>query len=181
MHSSAVGWKAECNLEMSKPEANWSHLFFVVLTLVVMAGCDGRPARVPVSGQVLLDGKPLSYGQVLFIPDIGRQSTGTLDTEGKFTMTCLQPNDGVIVGNLAIAVLSGEPKSATKTYWHAPPKYADPKTSEITKNITEDTKNLLIELTWKDNPPGHPFLEVQKAEEEGDLASPSSRRKSSSK
>jgi hypothetical protein len=165
---------------MGKREKNWSHLFLLVLAINLLAGCDGRPARVPVSGQVLLDGKPLGYGQVLFIPDIGRQSTGTLDSEGKFTMTCLQPNDGVIVGNLTIAVLSGEAKSPTKVFWHAPKKYSDPQTSGISKSITENTENLLIELTWKDNPPGHPFLEVQAAEEEGDLASPSSRKKSSS-
>ena len=34
-----------------------------------MAGCgDGRPTRVPVSGQVLIDGAPLTHGYVRFTP-----------------------------------------------------------------------------------------------------------------
>ena len=36
---------------------------------VMLVGCDdGRPQRLKVSGQVLIDGKPLTHGYVRFVP-----------------------------------------------------------------------------------------------------------------
>ncbi|QDT00957.1 hypothetical protein HG15A2_42990 [Adhaeretor mobilis] len=49
----------------------------VVLTLGLLSGCgDGRPERVAVSGVVLIDGKPLTHGSVLFVPGQGRPGGG---------------------------------------------------------------------------------------------------------
>src|SRR5690242_13923202 len=60
-----------------------------LLAMAVIAGCsDGRPARVPISGQVLIDGQPLKFGVVKFIPDNGRPSSGNLDENGRFTLHC---------------------------------------------------------------------------------------------
>jgi len=58
---------------------NSPHLLLLFLLSLFAIGCsDGRPDRVPVSGQVLIDGKPLTCGGVTFIPDGHRASHGTI-------------------------------------------------------------------------------------------------------
>ncbi len=46
-----------------------SLILLTTLSVVVLPGCgDGRPTRVPISGQVLIDGKPLTTGAVRLVP-----------------------------------------------------------------------------------------------------------------
>src|SRR3954464_6242194 len=78
------------------------------IALLVGPGCDKRPARVPVSGQVLIDGEPLKYGAVIFIPEGGRSSMGPLDQNGHFSLTCFTPNDGALIGSHRVQVLASE-------------------------------------------------------------------------
>ena len=123
-----------------------------------LAGCgDGRPTRVPVSGHVLIDGKPLTYGYVEFAPANSRASTGGLDQDGKFVLTCFEPGDGVVPGKQRIAVRAQEPIGAENMKWHAPKKYADMDSSGLTQDITGPTDSVVINLTW-DGAPG-PFVE----------------------
>src|SRR5690348_8737102 len=86
---------------------------FSVLAIVALAvsnGCgDGRPTRVPVSGQVLIDGKPLTFGYVRFAPADTRASTGSLDSQGHFKLTCFQPGDGAVFGLHQVTVMGQEP------------------------------------------------------------------------
>ena len=60
----------------------------------MFAGCgDSRPARVPVSGTVLIDGAPLKMGSVMFIHPDSRPSAGMIDGSGNFRLTnSLDPN-----------------------------------------------------------------------------------------
>lgn len=146
-------------MQTTKKEFVLFGLIIFVIAISSLLGCNKRPSRVPVKGQVLLDGKPLSYGQIVFVPDNGRKSTGKLDSEGRFTLTCLDPDDGAMLGNQTVEILAGEEKSATKMFWHAPKKYSSYNTSGIKKVITEKTDNLLVEITWKGNPPGKPYIE----------------------
>ncbi len=39
----------------------------VAMSSVLALGCNDGPEVVPVAGQVLIDGKPLPYGTVMFI------------------------------------------------------------------------------------------------------------------
>lgn len=131
-------------------------LFLVALFLVTGCG-DGRPTRVPVSGQVLIDGKPLAFGSIRFIPADSRASQSTIDENGRFTLNCYEKNDGVVVGTHTVTVLACKPISKTLVRWHAPRKYSDSVTSDITKEVLEPTDNMKIELTWDG---GQPFDEV---------------------
>lgn len=133
---------------------NW-----LLLLLLVAAGCDSRPKRVPVSGKVLIDGAPLAFGAVVFIPEGGRQSTGSIDANGNFKLTCFEPNDGALVGKHHVQVLGNEPINNTTIKWHAPKKYADRQTSDLKEDITGPTDTLVINLTWKGSPPEKPFVE----------------------
>ncbi len=125
--------------------------------LFLAAGCgDGRPTRVTVSGQVLIDGKPLTVGTVKFVPAGARPSSGKLDEHGRFTLTCYDGGDGVVPGTHRAQISSMEVISASKVRWLAPPKYADFRTSGLSYEINEPTDDLKIELTWDG---GKPFIQ----------------------
>ena len=65
------------------------HLWLMVL-LIDGGGCgDRRPARVPVSGTVLIDGAAVTRGSIKFVPEHGRPFHSAKSVEdGRFTLTC---------------------------------------------------------------------------------------------
>jgi len=124
---------------------------------LVLAGCgDGRPTRVPVSGQVLIDGQPLTHGNVRFVPQHGRVSTGKLDSDGHFVLTCFENGDGAIVGRHRVAVVAAEQINDEQMQWFAPKKYAHYGTSNLEEEINGPTDSVTINLTWDG---GQPFVE----------------------
>jgi hypothetical protein len=121
-------------------------------------GCgDGRPARVPVSGRVLIEGQPLTHGYVRFAPSNSRASTGQLDSSGHFVLSCFEPGDGAVIGMHNVSVMAQEPIGQESIKWHAPKKYADPDTSKLTQEIIGPTDSIVINLTWGSQP--GPFTE----------------------
>lgn len=129
----------------------------IALVFACLVGCsDGRPERLKASGRVMIDGSPLKFGSVLFIPDNGRPAAGSLDMEGRFTLTCFDPNDGIIPGKYRVQIKGTEPIGEDAQRWHAPTKYANVKTSGLVQEISEATDSLLFELTWDG---GKPFVE----------------------
>ena len=131
-----------------------SVLFLVVATLIV--GCDSRPKRVPVAGQVLIDGKPLELGTITLVPQGARPSMGKIGKDGRFVLTCYEGDDGVIPGTHRVAVSANKGKGDTALEWFAPKKYADFRKSGLTVTIGEENQDLKIELTWDG---GKPFVE----------------------
>ena len=129
-----------------------------LLACVVAAGCgDDRPTRVPVSGSVLIDGKPLTIGSIRFVPAEGRMSTGVLDSNGRFTLSCFDNNDGAVPGLHQVAVNGLERFSDWEVRWHAPKKYMNEETSGLTQKISEPTDDVVINLTWAGK---RPFTEI---------------------
>lgn len=142
------------------PGARLLVILVLVATIGAVMGCgDGHPPRLEVSGQVLIDGEPLTYGTVRFVPKGARPSVGKLDENGHFTLSCYGNEDGVIPGVHQVQVHAGEPLSGTKVMWHAPKKYALFKSSPLKQEITESTDSLVINLTWDG---GKPFVERRK-------------------
>lgn len=124
----------------------------------LLLGCgDGRPSRVPVSGQVLIDGQPLKHGVVSFVPTGARASFGKLDDQGRFTLGCFEQADGAVVGLHRVQVAADEAVGEIRTRWHAPKKYADYKTSGLEREVSVSTDSLRIELSWDG---GKPFIET---------------------
>lgn len=120
-------------------------------------GCgDGRPERVAVSGTVTIDGKPLTQGNIKFVPTGARPSAGKLDDNGRFTLTCYDGDDGAVPGQHRVAISASKILSESKIQWFAPKKYADFRTSNLEYEITEPTDDLKIELSWDG---GKPFIE----------------------
>lgn len=129
----------------------------ILLSVVAIAGCsDGRPTRINVSGQVLIDGQPLTQGIVQFVPIGARPSAGNLDTEGRFTLTCYDGGDGIVPGTHQVMIAAKEIIGESKVRWLAPPKYADFRTSGLAFELYEPTDDLKIEITWDG---GKPFIE----------------------
>lgn len=115
--------------------------------VLALAGCGGGgPKIVPVSGVVTLDGQPLAYGHVQVLPAGWRPASGKLDGNGRFTLTTTTPNDGCPIGTHPAVVLAGESVTPDTMKWHAPSKYADVATSQLTVTITGPTDDLKIEL-----------------------------------
>jgi hypothetical protein len=135
-----------------------------LVALLFAAGCNSRPTCVPVSGKVQIDGEALKCGAVIFIPNGGRQSSGIIDANGQFKLTCFEPDDGALPGTHRIQIYPNESINATTMKWHAPKKYINPETSGLTQEIKGSTDSIVIDLTWKGNTPDKPFIEMSETD-----------------
>lgn len=149
---------------------NYKILFLcacLIVSTTLLAGCgDGRGARVPVTGTVSIDGSPLKFGSVTFLPvsnDGGpkRAGGGSLDESGRFQISSFTPNDGLMVGKYEVMVMGVEPVSSTSQKWHAPKKYSVAATSGLTAEVSadEEKNELKFELSWEGEKPSEPFVE----------------------
>jgi hypothetical protein len=125
-----------------------------IAALVLVCGCaagcsDGLPPRVPVAGKVTIDGQPVTFGSIRFVPtDGGRLATAQIGKDGSFTLTAYKLNDGCVPGTHRVAVYSVEEVNDTMGRWYVPRKYSIANSSGLNYTITEPTDSLKIELTW---------------------------------
>ncbi|WP_425396061.1 hypothetical protein [Aeoliella sp.] len=133
-------------------------LVLVCGLLLMAVGCGGGgPKRVPVSGRVTIDGKPLKYGRIFVFPQGVRASQGILDADGRFELMAYKQGDGVALGTHVVTIDAGEILSETDTKWHAPKKYLDPATSELSMVVEGPAADIEISLSWEG---GKPFVET---------------------
>jgi len=129
----------------------------ILLSLTLLVGCrDSRPDRVPVSGQVLIDGQPLTQGYIRLIAKNARPSGGRIGPDGHFQLGCFEKDDGAVLGTHKVTVSATEQLSSTSQRWLVPPKYGNPETSGLTATIDGPTDSLKIELSWEG---GAPYVE----------------------
>jgi hypothetical protein len=138
----------------------------ISIFLLAMVGCkqSSLSGLVPAVGTVTHDGKTVGNATIVFIPANNtegmRSASGTTDTNGKFTMTTLVPNDGVFPGEYVVTIDKvesiGEYKvdekhkvtDTTQIINHLPLKYGNAETSGLTVSISPSgDKKLLFELT----------------------------------
>lgn len=135
---------------------------------LVWVGCgDGLPPRVPISGQVLIDGKPLESGFIQVQPSNARPATGKIGSDGRFTLTTMSDNDGCVLGTHLVTVIANKSEGPYAMRWFAPKKYADMTTSDLKLEVTEPRDDVVIRLNWEG---GKPF--VERFEKEGDVLPP---------
>ncbi len=123
-----------------------------VLLCAMITGCqkDGYD-RVPVSGQVLIDGAPLTVGSVRFIPiGGGRPSFATIGAEGRFDFG---QDGGVVVAKHRVEVNASEQLGHTGYRWHAPERYASSSSSGLEQVIERPTSDVVLNLTWDGGKP----------------------------
>lgn len=121
-----------------------------------LAGCmDGEPQLVPVSGKVLIDGKPVTRGVIRFVPKQGRPFSSAILADGSFDLASPSvskevENRGVYPGRYRVAVAASELIGEDSIRWYAPKMYADFRTSGLEITVDKPTDNLTVELTWGD-------------------------------
>jgi len=104
---------------------------------------DGRPRIVPTSGQVFMNGKPLTghVGFVRVVPANARPATGRIDpADGRFTLTTYETDDGCVEGTHPAAVIINK-TVGTRLVWIAPERYGNDATSGL-----GETANLELRL-----------------------------------
>ena len=117
------------------------------MAIVCCISCGkSTPDVAPVTGKVLLDGKPLTTGRVLTRPKAGRGSNGVIQSDGTFELSTYGDGDGAVIGTHDVAVVAyeegagGGPESATGKLL-VPERYTQAATSELTINVTADGEN----------------------------------------
>ena len=79
-----------------------------------------------------------------------------IDSNGHFSLSCYEPNDGAVIGKHRVKVTACESINERTSRWHAPKKYADVNSSGLEVEINEPKSDLQINLTWSG---GKPFVE----------------------
>jgi hypothetical protein len=117
-----------------------------VVAAASLVGCNGPKERrplFPVSGRVLLDGKPLAHAFVVFHPLHAASGDevrprGRADANGSFVLWTYKNADGAPAGEYRITV----EKYKAPTEWDSalpvnllPTRYAKPDTSQLTARV----------------------------------------------
>jgi hypothetical protein len=86
-------------------------LVAALTAILFIAGCGGEPPPrlVPVTGKVMMDGKPLTAGSVSFHPDAGNSyqkdsPSSLLQVDGSFKMATYPFGEGVAPGKYKVTV-----------------------------------------------------------------------------
>ena len=102
--------------------------------LCVCAGCEepGTP-KVPVTGTVTFNGKPLDGAIVSFTPKTeGLPASATTDAEGKYVLTTETNGDGAVIGEYAVTIAKYDRKAPVI------PEVTEEQESDETIDITEE-------------------------------------------
>jgi hypothetical protein len=127
-----------------------SRFGWLLVFLVPLAGCGNQEGRfAPVSGVVLLNGKPLADASVSFTPvateqtSYGPGSHALTDAQGRFTLKVASSNrSGALVGKHTVRLsLADTPKG-------------DPGGAHLTKELLPARYNSKSELTFEVPPDG---------------------------
>lgn len=129
-----------------------------VFMLLVVGGCDQAVQRVAVSGQVLIDGEPLTMGMIRFVPASGRPASSEISPDGSFRVAAKSLSAsgaevvGLFPGRYQIAVSStealGEAEDA-EIRWLVPRHYGNFRTSGLEAIVQAPTESMIVELTWE--------------------------------
>ncbi len=137
-----------------------SQALVLMAALGACVGCQKKhPGLVPVSGTVTLDGKLLTMGEVRILATNHRPAIGRIKSDGSFTLSCFDLNDGAPTGNHLATVTAVELIDERSRRWHAPKRYANEIDSNLRVTIDGPTNNLRIELTWEGSNQSGPYVE----------------------
>ncbi len=136
--------------------------------LMVVTGCGSSEdpeltGLVPVSGQVYLDGQPLSHAGVTFLPQetgMGRPCFGTTDESGMFVLQDAAQRSGCPVGRCKVVVTKfarpdGSPlpsdmdgaTAAMEGVEHIPPQYSDAEKTVLEAIVPDSGDEFTFQLT----------------------------------
>ncbi len=93
----------------------WTATAFPILIAMTLAGCGGASTggRLPISGEVQLDGQPLDQGAIHFEPSVEEKvkvDTGAVITNGKYQLTA---EHGLVPGKYIVSITSSTKDTRT--------------------------------------------------------------------
>lgn len=133
-----------------------------LMTLLAVGGCSGTTARLPIAGAVTLDDKPVTKGQITFIPmpETKGPTAGAAIIDGRYSIAS---EKGPMVGAFRVEITAARPTSRTKQTLNVasgqmevveeyesivPPRYN--RDSELTGDVTAEGPNK-IDFALKSN------------------------------
>ena len=124
--------------------------------LIVPACGPGGPEMASVSGKVIYKGKPLTKGNVSFVPtDAGRPpASGPIGPDGSYTLQTADGRGGAQLGEYNVAISGADPGAPNQdipgmpisTKSDVPKKYADPDKSELKRTVAAGSNILDFDL-----------------------------------
>lgn len=89
---------------------------FAILSLATVGCCGsgGLVGTVPIRGQVVYDGQPLTDAEIRYVPvdhEHGRIARSAIDAGGNFQLTTLKSGDGALPGEYSVLILAYVPGS----------------------------------------------------------------------
>lgn len=91
-------------------------LSFLLMSAALAVGCGpDRPETAPVSGVVKIDGKVVPEGTITFYPKVGPVAASTINSNGHYSLTTYEPNDGAVLGEHRVAIRAVRIKNAAET------------------------------------------------------------------
>lgn len=131
-------------------------LAMVVFVLTIALTACGGPVRVPVCGEVRLDGKPIANCAVVFTPVAGgAAANGATDANGRFQLATINRQD-VLVGDYSVTLAKQNTSDIVnkttgehhlQVEWLTPPKYGRVETSGIRKNVSPQEHDFVFDLS----------------------------------
>ena len=141
---------------------------------VIGCGSSGHDL-VPVAGQVTVDGKPVTTGQVAFFPESGRPAIGSIDSDGRYELKTYEPGDGAEPGKYRVTItarnippddgptyssfedemrgVSAEPAqpkcsraSSPRITWIVPEKYSSRSSTDLEVEVNSDGEDIDFQL-----------------------------------
>lgn len=132
---------------------------FCLVMCSLLAGCgSSSEGIVPVSGVVTYQGKLVPEGQIVFYPvGGGRPSSGEIQSDGSYTLTCYDEDDGAAMGRHRVTVTafttdekttddffgSGKP---VKRVWLVPEKYSRRESTTLQVEVETGSEKIDFDL-----------------------------------
>lgn len=119
----------------------------MAVVLIVAAGCGPRAVVVPVSGRVEVDGKPLTTGGIMVVPDEGRAASGSIGSDGRFTLSTFKEGDGVVKGRHKVEIFAVTFPTKTSKQWLVPKHTRTASTSKVWLDVTGPTDDAVVAIS----------------------------------
>ena len=142
---------------------------FLILVLGVLDGCsdDDLGERYRVSGHVVRQGQPVTKGTVNFMPvdpKAGRTATGAIQSDGSYSLTTKDEQDGALPGDyrVVVSLVDVDDSKLEKTPGGMPilnqpkkvkvknlvsPKYSDPSQTVLKFKVEAHSNTYDIDMT----------------------------------
>ena len=133
-----------------------ANLLLLFVAAYLSAGCGVTPASV--DGTVTVDGKPVTAGQVSFLPATGNATSAEIGPDGSYHVDGLTPGEVIVLvvgqpppvtGNESLRTklsTTGRPAAEAPSGPEVPKKYQSVATSDLKRNLQPGPNTFPIDL-----------------------------------